>query len=189
LATCRTTTRPIYNYFRDYDPQVGRYAESDPIGLAVTSYSTFAYAGGNPVGDVDPLGLFTQQQLQNIIYNETASLSGPGIDAGSVAIAYVLQNRSNAGINGGVASDALTQSAQSAIQNGVPAAVAAYNRAAAAAAKAIDCPSNDPTGGALHFNLRGNASVGPWLGLPAYPMLLQFGPLNSKRPDPAALPA
>jgi RHS repeat-associated protein len=22
-----------YNYFRDYDPQVGRYVESDPIGL------------------------------------------------------------------------------------------------------------------------------------------------------------
>jgi len=23
----------IYNYFRDYDPSIGRYVESDPIGL------------------------------------------------------------------------------------------------------------------------------------------------------------
>ena len=23
----------VYNYFRDYDPAIGRYAESDPIGL------------------------------------------------------------------------------------------------------------------------------------------------------------
>jgi len=136
----------------------------------------------NPVSLIDPLGLFTQQQLQNIIYNETASLSGPGIDAASVAIAYVTQNRSDAGINNGVASDTLTQAAQNAIQNGVPAAVEAYNRAAAAAAKAINCPGNDPTGGALHFNLRGNASVGPWLGLPAYPLLLQFGPFNNSYP-------
>ena len=22
-----------YNYFRDYDPQIGRYTESDPVGI------------------------------------------------------------------------------------------------------------------------------------------------------------
>ena len=47
-----------YNYFRDYDPAVGRYVESDPIGLSGGSYSTYVYAEGNPVSHVDPSGEF-----------------------------------------------------------------------------------------------------------------------------------
>lgn len=44
------------NYFRDYDPATGRYVESDPIGLAGGSYSTYAYVGGNPITNWDPSG-------------------------------------------------------------------------------------------------------------------------------------
>jgi len=46
-----------YNYFRDFDPQVGRYVESDPIGLMGGSYSTYSYVGANPLYWIDPLGL------------------------------------------------------------------------------------------------------------------------------------
>ncbi len=40
----------------DYDPTIGRYVESDPIGL-LGGANTFSYVESNPVGAVDPRGL------------------------------------------------------------------------------------------------------------------------------------
>jgi RHS repeat-associated protein len=45
-----------YNGFRDYDPATGRYPQSDRLGLAAGSYSTYAYADGNPIWYTDPRG-------------------------------------------------------------------------------------------------------------------------------------
>ncbi|MGH8671027.1 MAG: RHS repeat-associated core domain-containing protein, partial [Burkholderiales bacterium] len=54
-----------YNYFRDYDPAIGRYIEADPVGITTTSRPTpttrlnhlFGYVDSNPLSWVDPLGL------------------------------------------------------------------------------------------------------------------------------------
>jgi RHS repeat-associated protein len=45
-----------YNYFRDYDPAVGRYVESDPIGLNGGS-NTYSYVRGSPLSRFDVFGL------------------------------------------------------------------------------------------------------------------------------------
>jgi RHS repeat-associated protein len=47
------------NHLRDYDPAVGRYSESDLIGLAGGSFSTYQYVGSNPTRWIDPSGLIT----------------------------------------------------------------------------------------------------------------------------------
>ncbi len=45
-----------HNYYRDYDPATGRYAQSDPVGLT-GGINTFTYVFGNPLELSDPMGL------------------------------------------------------------------------------------------------------------------------------------
>jgi RHS repeat-associated protein len=45
-----------YNYYRDYSPEIGRYVQSDPIGLA-GGINTYSYVDSDPLAYMDPAGL------------------------------------------------------------------------------------------------------------------------------------
>ncbi|MEW5251768.1 RHS repeat-associated core domain-containing protein [Microbulbifer discodermiae] len=48
--------RFYYNYYRDYDPRIGRYLQSDPIGLD-DGPNTYSYVDNSPITYVDQNGL------------------------------------------------------------------------------------------------------------------------------------
>jgi RHS repeat-associated protein len=62
-----------YNWHRSYDPNLGRYTQPDPLGF-VDCPSVYGYAGGSPVIDVDPEGLWI-----GIVINflRTCTVDGP----------------------------------------------------------------------------------------------------------------
>jgi len=89
-----------YNYFRDYDPSIGRYIESDPIGLE-GGVNTYSYGFSNPTSNVDPNGLFVPPAIA------IAVAVGEAVAANSARTAAI--NIARAGVTAAVV--ASTQSA------------------------------------------------------------------------------
>ena len=87
-----------YNYSRSYDSTTGRYSQSDSVGLAGGSASTYTYVDGNPLVFVDPLGLWS------IAYEIYPAGEGGGVIFGKDPITqqFFISLRYGIGVGGGL---------------------------------------------------------------------------------------
>jgi RHS repeat-associated protein len=104
LVRRRASGRVHYNYFRDYDPATGSYAQSDPIGLS-GGLNTYSYVGASPVRAIDPRGLagtMPRPGVPGTIFPDVAISGTPANDAwvrdSSLAIDELLNPPSSADI-------------------------------------------------------------------------------------------
>ncbi len=71
-----------HNGFRDYEPTLGRYLQSDPIGLE-GGVSTYSYVGGSPIMNTDLLGLCRCRGYARVLQgNRNLVGQGGGFDTG-----------------------------------------------------------------------------------------------------------
>lgn len=85
----------VYNYFRDYDPIVGRYLQSDPIGL-LGGFNTYSYALNNPIALYDQYGLWVPPSLPQSWVDFSAGLGD------ALLLSFGDELRDLVGVDGGV---------------------------------------------------------------------------------------
>jgi hypothetical protein len=124
--------------------------------------------------------MLSTHKIANIIFNETQSLTGAGIDQARVNIGMTILNAQKAGHH----HRPLTAPTAA---NVPPVAQTIYAACLTAAQTAVanDKAGKDPTNGATNFNFRPSPSQAPFFGLTLH---TQNGPFLNSYPT-AALPA
>ncbi len=67
----------VLTWYRAYDPLTARWLSRDPIG-EIAGTNLYAYIGGNPLGDIDPLGLWPAGYDNEEQWNDAMRDSGHG---------------------------------------------------------------------------------------------------------------
>ncbi len=65
LGTERDPDGSLFMRMRNYDPDLGRFLQPDPIGLSGGQINLYLYCGNSPLNDVDPLGLISWQGIKD----------------------------------------------------------------------------------------------------------------------------
>jgi|GEM_PF-4199737 len=69
-----TESRLYYYRFRTYDPESGRFLQTDPLGYA-DSMNLYEYVMSNPTNWIDPLGLATIEGVKTILRRDSEFLN------------------------------------------------------------------------------------------------------------------
>ena len=77
-----------YNYFRDYEPDTGRYVESDPIGLR-GGINMYGYVDGQPIRSKDRKGLSSSRPFPQMCASYPGLRGGIACDGAGGYFPYV----------------------------------------------------------------------------------------------------
>ena len=67
----------FYNHQREYEPTVGRYTQSDPVGLE-GGITTYSYVESDPLSEVDQFGLMSGRRGERNQARSAAGTNNPG---------------------------------------------------------------------------------------------------------------